>query len=271
VTVITPVSEDHAEHLGPDLASIAREKAGIIKPGVPLVLAVQAPQALAAIEGIAHAAGAPVRRAGRDFRISPQAKGFDYEGRSLRLCGLKPRLIGAHQGENLAVALAVVELLREQGVELGEAEVRRATESVDWPGRLERWPLRPPVLLDGAHNISGAEALAAYLQECRLGKLPWVLGLSGKRRPERICAPWLPHLAAAYVAEPGVDKAVAADEISTFLAGQGCAATVCASPPAALRQALAEWPRAPLVVVAGSLYLVAEVRDWLRKHAEVGE
>lgn len=271
VTVITPVSEDHAEHLGPDLAAIAREKAGIIKAGVPLILAVQTPQALAAIEGIAHAAGAPVRRAGRDFRISAQAECLEFHGQSLRLSGLKPRLTGAHQRDNLAVVLAVVELLGEQGVALSEAAIRGGIENVHWPGRLERWALVPPVLLDGAHNIAGAEALAAYLGECRLGKLPWVLGLSGKRRPEGICAPWLPHLAAAYVAEPGVDKAVAADEIAAFLAGQGCAATVCASPSAALRQALAEWPRAPLVVVAGSLYLVAEVRDWLRKHAEVGE
>jgi len=269
ITVITPVSEDHAEHLGPDLASIAREKAGILKPGVPLVLAPQAPEALAEIERLAQNMDAPVRRAGRDFHVVRRGEAFDFLGSGLRLTDVLPRLAGAHQRDNLGVVLAVVDLLREQGTALDEQAVRRAIENVDWPGRLERWPGVPPVLLDGAHNRAGAEALAAYLAECRLGKLPWVLGLSGKRRLENICGPWLPHLAAAYVAEPGVDKAVASEDIGDYLRGQGCAATPCVSPTAALQQALAEWPRAPLVVVAGSLYLVAEVRDWLMKNPQV--
>lgn len=267
ITVITSISDDHGEHLGSDLASIAREKAGILKSGVPLVTTRQDPSVLEEIERLAKQLKVPVHLAERDFFLRHHADGFDFAGRLLHLDAVRPALAGAHQRDNLALVLAVSDLLQVQGLSLPEAAVRRGVETLRWPGRLETWPLNPPVLLDGAHNIAGAKALAEYLVGKQLTLLPWVLGLSGMRRPEQICAPWLALMAAAYVAEPGVDKAVPATEVAAYLAGQGCRVQVCTSAVAALRQALQEWPQAPLVVVAGSLYLVAEVRAWLKEQS----
>lgn len=269
VAVITPVSEDHAEHLGADLATIAAEKGGIIKAGAALVVARQEPEALAALQRLAHQAGAPLRLAGRDFYAIMHGEHFDYRGQRLNLEGLRPSLAGAHQRDNLTLALAVAEVLQEQGWNLSETALRRGVETLTWPGRLERWQSSPAVLLDGAHNAAGAGVLAAYLQGQGLSGLPWVVGLSGVRRPANICAPWLPLMAEAYIAEPGADKAVPAEDIAAYLGSQGRISRICPSPSAALRQALADWPQAPLVVVAGSLYLVAEVREWLMAQAEV--
>ncbi|MDO3379115.1 bifunctional folylpolyglutamate synthase/dihydrofolate synthase [Geoalkalibacter halelectricus] len=269
VSVITPVSEDHAEHLGADLAAIAGEKAGIIKPRIPLVLGRQQPEALGVLKQRARELDAPVREAGVDFHPVHHPECFDFVGRNVQLEGLRPTLAGAHQRDNLAVVLAVAEQLREQGWDLPDHALRRGVESLTWPGRLERWPSNPPVLLDGAHNAAGAAALAAYLSGQGLANLPWVVGLSGTRRPEQIFLPWLPLMGMAYVAEPGVDKAVPAEAAAAYLRSQGRAVRVCTSPTAALAQALHDCPDAPLVVAAGSLYLIAEVRAWLRAHNEV--
>jgi dihydrofolate synthase / folylpolyglutamate synthase len=265
VTVITPVSEDHSEHLGSDLAAIAGEKAGIIKPHIPLVLGRQERPAFDEIQRQARLANAAVYSADEEFYLIHRAESFDFRGRHLFLDQIQPSLLGTHQRDNLALVLAVAELLRAQGVDLPDLALRRGVETLSWPGRLERWPLNPPVLLDGAHNVAGARVLAEYLEKQGLSGLPWVLGMSGMRRPENICPPWLPHMAHAYVTEPGVGKAVVAADIGDYLTGQGCAVQLCSSPVAALRQALQDWPRAPLVVVAGSLYLVAEVRAWLKE------
>lgn len=267
MTVITSISDDHGEHLGFDLASIAREKAGILKPGVPLVTTRQDPTAQGEIDRLAQHLKVPVHLAERDFFLRHHPDGFDYIGLRLHLDDVRPALAGVHQRDNLAMVLAVADLLQAQGVALTEAAVRRGIETLRWPGRLETWPANPPVLLDGAHNAAGAKVLAEYLAGKQLTSLPWVLGLSGMRRPEQICVPWLALMAAAYVAEPRIDKAVPATQVAAYLAGQGCRVQVCSSAVAALRQALQEWPQAPLVVVAGSLYLVAEVRAWLKEQS----
>ncbi len=268
VTVITPVSLDHAEHLGSDLAAIAREKGGIIKPGVPLILGPQAPRAAREIEALARAVGAPVQKFGRDFSVTLAGDQFDFRGRRFFLPGLSPRLAGAHQRENLSLALAVAEELQPLVPELNEAILRRSIAQVTWPGRLEWFPGRPSVLLDGAHNPAGAAALAAHLAGLDLGALPWIIGLSGDRRPGEILAPWLPHMAAAYVVEPRADKVVPAREIAAFLQGRGKPVYLFASPEAALIAATGEWPQAPLVVTAGSLYLAADVRRQLLSQEE---
>ncbi|WP_194869395.1 folylpolyglutamate synthase/dihydrofolate synthase family protein [Myxococcus sp. AB025B] len=171
VTAITPVSFDHMEYLGNTLAAIAGEKAGILKPGVPCVVARQAPEALEAIEARARVLGVPLVVEGRDFEARLQPDGsLTYQGVAWRLEGLRVSLRGPHQVQNAAVALACLESLSSRGVAVSSEEAKAGLGSARWPGRLEEVGERPVVLLDGAHNPAGVEVLLASLRALYTGR-----------------------------------------------------------------------------------------------------
>ncbi|MFZ5470863.1 MAG: bifunctional folylpolyglutamate synthase/dihydrofolate synthase [Myxococcota bacterium] len=169
VTAVTPVSFDHMDYLGHTLAAIAAEKAGIFKPGVPAVVSRQAPEAQETIERIASEVGSPLRLEGRDFFLEPE-KGkrpqtYAYRGMRTAVRKLWLGLAGRHQIQNAAVAMACLELLEDRGLSISQESARAGFADVDWPGRLERVEGDPPLLLDGAHNPAGIEALAASLED----------------------------------------------------------------------------------------------------------
>ena len=150
-TAITSIGWDHMDFLGNSLASIAREKAGILKPGVPCFLARVPAEADAVIDEVARAVGAPLLRFGRELDIEPDLPA--------------PALAGAHQRANAALAVALArEVARRQGRALPAEAIAAGLTGVRWPARLER--VETPageVLLDCAHNPEGAEVLAAAL------------------------------------------------------------------------------------------------------------
>lgn len=161
VTAITPISFDHLELLGHTLDAIAREKAGICKPGVPCVVSRQPEEAMRAIQAVASAAGAPLWLEGSDFELSPDLR---YRGRAWSLDGLTLSLRGAHQRQNAAVALACLEALAGSGpAAVSAANARAGLAAARWPGRLEELPGDPPIVLDGAHNPGAMDALCAAL------------------------------------------------------------------------------------------------------------
>ncbi len=263
VSVITPVCRDHAEHLGPDLAAIAAEKGGIIKAGVPLVIGRQDPAALAVLQRQAEALAAPAFLCGRDFSVRSAEDRFDYVGLDLNLTGLQPGLPGKHQQQNMALALAAAELLRRQGVELPEEALRRGVEQVRWPGRLEWWAGERKILLDGAHNEGGATVLADYLRSLTVTGIRWVVGAKAQKEIGGILAPLLPLVSALYVTEPPVDTPLAPDEVVRLADQAGVPARAYASPAVALAAALADLRPGEIVLVAGSLFLVAAAREFL--------
>jgi dihydrofolate synthase/folylpolyglutamate synthase len=263
LSIVTPICQDHAEHLGGTLAAIAAEKAGIIKPGVPLVLGRQEPEALDVLLTRARRLAAPVLLCGRDFAPLPAAGGFSYRGPGLELPDLQPGLAGRHQHDNLSVALAAAGLLRGQGVALPEAALRRGVAQVCWPGRLEWWQGRRQVLLDGAHNEGGAKVLAAYLATLGTDGIRWVVGLKGDKWPEDILGPLLPLVKALYCTVPAAETAVPPEELRRRGAAAGLAGSVHATPAAALTAALADRRGNEIVLVAGSLFLVAAAREYL--------
>ncbi len=263
VSVITPVCRDHAEHLGPDLAAIAAEKGGIIKAGVPLVIGRQDPAALAVLQRQAEALAAPAFLCGRDFSVRSVEDCFDYAGLDLNLTGLQPGLPGKHQQQNMALALAAAELLRRQGVELPEEALRRGVEQVRWPGRLEWWAGERKILLDGAHNEGGATVLADYLRSLTVTGIRWVVGAKAQKEIGGILAPLLPLVSALYVTEPPVDTPLAPDEVVRLADQAGVPARAYASPAVALAAALADLRPGEIVLVAGSLFLVAAAREFL--------
>jgi len=168
VTVITNVDFDHTHILGNTLERIAREKAGIIKPGVPVISGVEIPEPARVIEEIAERKGAPLYAIRRDFRLQEDPKpgeGFAVETWKREYRGLRLPLLGAHQRANAAVALAALEALSDPlGINFTEEEIRQGLAYVRLRGRIEVLSKRPIVILDVAHNPSSLRALRETLQ-----------------------------------------------------------------------------------------------------------
>lgn len=158
VTVITPISLDHCELLGDTLEAIAREKAGIIKPGVPVVIAAQDLRALAVIEGAAKEAGSKL------FIVDPlkvvgNTSDFSYK----KYHDLQLGLVGSFQLQNAACALETLDVLQNQGWTIPEDAIREGMRLVCWPGRFEVVCSDPLIIFDGAHNESGMKAFVETL------------------------------------------------------------------------------------------------------------
>jgi dihydrofolate synthase/folylpolyglutamate synthase len=161
------------------------------------------------------------------------------------------------------VALAAAGLLRGQGVDLPEAALRAGVAQVRWPGRLEWWEGRRQVLLDGAHNEGGAKVLAAYLATLGADGIRWVVALKEDKRPDDILGPLLPLVSALYCTVPAAESAVPAEELRRRGEAAGLTASVHATPAAAVAAALADRRGSEIVLVAGSLFLVAAAREYL--------
>lgn len=163
VSVVTRIARDHTQLLGESLTEIAREKAGILKPGVPAVTGADG-DALDEIESRAAAVGAPLVRA-RDARwLGPGETGDLIEIAGARF---EIGLSGAHQAQNAAIALETLERLRAQGWTIPDEAVRDGFRAARWPGRMDRWTSASGqrYLVDGAHNLDGVEALVRALHD----------------------------------------------------------------------------------------------------------
>lgn len=265
-TVITTVSLDHQQFLGNDLGSIAAEKAGILKRGAPAVIARQAGEGEAAIRKAAAKLGVVPFAAGQDFDGYMQDGRMIYQDEAGLLDLPLPRLAGAHQVDNAAVAIAAA---RHFGLPVATADIEKGLSRVEWPARLSplsgrlRDLLSPAheLWLDGGHNANGAEALAAALTQMnrtRPAPLVLILGMMNTRSPGDFLAPFAPlspQVLALTI--PGEANAWKAAEI----AARGRKAGFDARPKRALRAALtaaAEVPGAR-VVICGSLYLAGHV------------
>jgi len=263
VTVITSICRDHASHLGGDLTTIAGEKGGIIKPGVPLVLGRQDPQVDRVLHALAREKQAPVRDVGSVLGPKGDDAPLSWHGHRWEVEGLRPGLLGAHQRENLALALAAAELLAEQGAPLIPATVRAGIAKTRWPGRLEWWDEERDILLDGAHNEGGAAVLADYLRYLMPRVVRWVVGLKGDKEAAAILAPLLPFVAELYCTVPPVEEAVPPETLACLGRDAGRPARVFAGCGAALEAALSERRPGEVILVAGSLFLVAAAREYL--------
>jgi len=171
VAVITSISYDHMMYLGDTLGAIAAEKAGIIKPGVPVVSAPQPPEAAEVIARIAGERNAPLTVVGQDWQwqnlhASNQGQEFTvWQTGDKRKAMYTLPLLGRHQQVNATTALAAVAQLRKHGVDVPEAAAREGLASVQWPGRLEVLGQDPWVIVDGAHNGDSMQKLCTTLKE----------------------------------------------------------------------------------------------------------
>lgn len=245
-SIITPIGLDHQPWLGDTLARIAAEKAGIIKPGVPVFTAVQTPEALAVLRAAAALAGAPLTE------VRPE------DTRRPPLDQLTLPLPGPHQRLNAALALAVARGLAAP-LPVSEAALRTGLQTVHWPGRLQILPRSDGRVdvLDGAHNPDGAAALAAALEELFPGCLPvLILGVLRDKDWPAMCRVLAPRARSIYLVPVASARSAAPEELVAACAAAhpGVRLTVCHSLAEALRLSDAE----PYRLITGSLYLVGE-------------
>jgi dihydrofolate synthase / folylpolyglutamate synthase len=267
VTAITSIGFDHQQHLGRTLREIAVEKAGIIKPDVPVVLGKMEPEAQQAIAGVARERHAPLvvastgaqareeRRADERVLIRLQTPRRDYGPIELALRG-------AHQTDNALVAVKVLETLDDLGVSVPASAVVKGLEQVAWPGRLEirRMAGGREALLDAAHNPDGAAALAAFLRTSPFRGCPLVFGAMRDKDLDGMLRALAPETGPIVATRAANARSADAEAIAARARAIRPDAKVIVAHSS--REALeAAWRLSPRIVVAGSIFLLGDVMN----------
>ncbi len=264
VAVLCPIGLDHVAELGPTIADIAREKAGIVKPGKAAVVREQAPQALEVIRARCEEVVASMLLEGRDWALETRVPAIG--GQALRIRALRATyedlllpIHGEHAAHSAAAAVTAVEALLERA--LDEETVRRALGAATAPGRLEVVGRHPLIVLDGAHNPAAAEALSTALPEAfTWDRLRLVVGVFSNKDVEGIADRLAPLADEVYACATASVRARPASEIAAAFASRGLAAQAFPSVAEALAAARAEAAAGDLILVTGSLYTVADAR-----------
>ncbi len=262
VAVITTVERDHLDLLGADIGKLAWEKAGIAKPTVPLVAGKGDPKALGVIAGECAAQGAELL--GADIGI--EQIGFTWEDQEFEVAGwgrIRLGMLGPFQGENLAVALKTIVALR-RFLELPDGAVKRGLERARWPGRFELIHRGPYILIDGAHNPSGVQALLEGLRgywERYLGggRRLLIFGALGDKEVGGMAEALFPWFDELILTKPDYYRAAEPQLLRELASESGKPAQAIVPATTAFRQARARLGREDLLCVTGSLYLAGEV------------
>jgi dihydrofolate synthase/folylpolyglutamate synthase len=276
VSVITSISLDHTRILGNRIASIAREKAGIVKRGRPVVSGATHPEARAVVEEVCRSRRAPLRQLGVDVfheavpgRVTETGivrPRVQVTTDRLRWPALEVNLLGEHQAANAALAVACVEDLREEGLHVGDEAVAAGLREMVWPARMEVVGRRPLTVLDCAHNVASAAALVETLI-ASFPPLRRVLVFAGSTDKDvpgmfRLMAPHFASLIATrYTDNP---RAIPTEQLAGMWSDVATAPVrVCATPAEALEEARREAGEDGLVCITGSVFLAGEVRPML--------
>ncbi len=264
--VITNIALEHTQILGDTLPLIAGEKAGIIKQGGRVATGDRQPEVLEVFRQRCQDEGAQLWEIDRDFRahrLSFDIGGqhFSFDGPGLHLDDVKIQLLGAHQIDNAAVAIAAICALRQQGHTISEQAILEGLAATRWAGRLEIMQQDPLVILDGAHNMHGILALRKAVEEFFPDhKRILVMGILG----DKDYAPMLLHMAPlakkVILTQPEYKRAANVDELAAVLQGKGYDVELVPAVPDAVRSAISQAEIGEMVLVCGSLYTVSEAR-----------
>jgi dihydrofolate synthase/folylpolyglutamate synthase len=264
VTAITSIDFDHQAQLGNSLEAIAREKAGIIKTGVPVVCGPLPPEAAVVIRDIAEKKGAAVIDARQHAQIGAgdQDGTIDVRGELRTFTGVTLALKGRHQLDNAAVAVALLDQLSLRGIAVTDEAMRIGLTQAVWPGRLERIKRGSlDILLDAAHNPAGARALASHLEDLKWTGVTLVFAAMRDKDVRGMLETLAPFAHTIVCATAPGTRALAASEIASIAAPLGPAVEAIDAPAAALERALT---LGRPVVIAGSIFLIGPLRDILR-------
>ena len=248
---ITRIGVDHTEELGNTLAQIAGEKAGIIKPGVPVVTSEQPDEAMEVLEGICRE---------RECRLVPaptvEITHADEFGQKLRVNELELEcpLLGAHQAENVGVAIGLIGPIRQMGISIPREAIIEGVRAVCWPGRFQIVRRNPHVILDGAHDETGAKALVATMRSLFPGRrVIVVFGMVRGHDTEAVARVLAPLADKVYVTAADSPRAVDPSVIQKYVSGD-----IVVPVAEAVVKAINEAGEEDVVLVTGSLYVVGE-------------
>lgn len=275
VSVITNIELEHTEFLGSSIEQIAEEKAGIIKPKVPVVTGATQPEVIAVFEKAAAQNSSPIYRMGKDFgpvrTAGSGTQKFDYRGISADRAGLSLSLLGKHQIGNACIAVAALECAVKAGIYVSESAIRTGLSSARWAGRLERVSERPDIFLDGAHNPASAEILAEALKELKQNyrRLILVVGILKDKDYRGILNRLAPIADYIVATRPdyarAMDASILAVEAGRIHRNVFAAETIGDAVALARRKAAAD----DIIVITGSLYTVGDARALLVSPADV--
>jgi dihydrofolate synthase/folylpolyglutamate synthase len=268
---ITTIDFDHQQHLGHTLEEIAFEKAGIVKSGMTVVIGALPREARDVVRRVARERDATIVESAADTRTATEMTDghawVSIETPHETYGPVRLGLRGAHQTGNAVVAVRLLESAGAAGLVIPRDAVERGLANAQWPARLELLQINADhrVLLDAAHNPEGARALANYLERWHPDRPPLVIGVMRDKNVADIAHTLLPHVSSIIATAAPTPRAIGPEELARHLRAAG-ARDVTVEPDAsrAIERAL---ERAPLVVVAGSIFLVGAVRDGLRRRA----
>jgi len=267
VSVITRVDFDHENFLGHSLKEIAREKAGIIKAGVPLVLAEQRPEAREVILKRAKELNVPVVEAEKEYR--PEKVSFEegcvraevIEFKTGTKFRVAPQLRGRFQLDNAVNAIAVAQTLKEHGKRISLEAIEQGIEGAIWSGRIEKLRSNPDVYLDGAHNPSAARELANFLGENFAGRRVTLLFAAMRDKAvDEIAGILFPHASEVIFTQPKISRAISAAQLAEMAGEYAPHHRVIPNADVALDEAISSARPDDAIFITGSLYLVGELR-----------
>jgi dihydrofolate synthase/folylpolyglutamate synthase len=280
VTVITSISYDHTYLLGETLAEIAGEKAGIVKPEIPLVVAPQVTEARQAILRIAEQRSAPVFEVGKDYLFRPSDKSLSGQGITVWSAissehdsspvELSIPLLGDHQLVNAATAFATLMVAKEKGIEVSINGIEAGFQSVHWPGRFELLRHDPALIIDSAHNRDSARKLNKVLEDYFPGqKVVLVFGASEDKDISGMLEELKPALQKIVMTKSTHPRAADPEDLVAIARQINCQAVASTSVEAAMMEAerLADGQR--IILVTGSIFVAAAARSvWMAAESE---
>lgn len=290
IAVITSISYDHVQILGNTLSEIAGEKGGIIKPDTPVVVAPQKEEARFRLEQIAKERNAPIIQVGRDYLFAANSHSLSGQtflvwtpdeqplvdefiesgGRDLwSPIRLRIPLLGFHQVENAATAYAALKTMQKFGVTISDQAILDGFAKVSWPGRMEVVQQHPPVVIDSAHNRYSALRLRQAMDDYFPG-LPVILvfGASEDKDVDGMFQELLPRVRRVIATQSTHPRAYDANQLVEVAHRFGCSAVAILPVEDAVKEALQEAGKEAVVLVTGSVFVAAAVRDVLVNHGK---
>lgn len=276
VSVITRIDFDHENFLGHSLQEIAGEKAGILKPSVPVIVAEQRPEAREIILARGAKLGCPLIETSTAFQIENESMQNGFARAHVREIAsgwsidLAPSLRGRFQLQNTLNAVAAARLLQERGFRIPGEAIRQGIAATVWPGRLEKAQSRPDVYLDGAHNPSAARELAAFWDENFAGRKIYLLyGALRDKAVNEVAGVLFQHATEVIFTQPRTSRAISALRLAEIAAHHAAKSCVIAEAEQALDYALSKASPSDAVFITGSLYLVGQLRHYWKQRTQV--
>ena len=276
VTIITRIDFDHESFLGHSLREIAAEKAGILKTGVPVVLAEQRQEAREVIVARATELGCPVVEPSEIFQVNQESmedgcvRARVIEADSGTTFEIAPNLPGRFQLQNALNAVATARLLHNRGFQITDDAVMRGIAETVWPGRLEKLQSDPAVYLDGAHNPGAARELAHFLEQNFAGRKVWLVYAALRDKAvDEVAGLLFPHAAEVIFTAPRISRAVSAPQLAEIAGHHAARFSVIPDAQRAFERALAQAAPEDAIFITGSLYLVGQLRHYWKQRAQV--